>query len=146
MVRRFFFCFVWLLCPQYLISRALLMFIAAALLFFATGLVGRAFCGYFCFQTLWTDAFIFIEKWVQGERPARIRLYKQPWNAEKVAKYGATHGLWLLLSFITAYSFIMYYGYAPELTRRFFAADLPFVAYFTVLILIVTTYVAAALA
>jgi cytochrome c oxidase accessory protein FixG len=63
-----------------------------------------------------------------------------------VAKYGATHSLWLLLAFITAYSFIMYYGYAPELTRRFFTADLPFVAYFTVLILTVTTYVAAALA
>ncbi|MBU1691170.1 MAG: cytochrome c oxidase accessory protein CcoG [Gammaproteobacteria bacterium] len=146
MVGRRFFIFDLVFYPQDLISLALLLFIAAALLFFATGLVGRAFCGYFCFQTLWTDAFIFIEKWVQGERPARIRLYKQPWNMEKVAKYGATHGLWLLLSFWTAYSFIMYYGYAPELTQRFFTADLPFVAYFTVLILTVTTYVAAALA
>jgi len=146
MVGRRFFIFDLVFYPQDLISLALLLFIAAATLFFATGLVGRAFCGYFCFQTLWTDAFIFIEKWVQGERPARIRLYKQPWNAEKVAKYGATHGLWLLLSFLTAYSFIMYYGYAPELTRRFFTADLPFVAYFTVMILTVTTYVAAALA
>lgn len=146
MVGRRFFIFDLVFYPQDLISLALLLFIAAATLFFATGLVGRAFCGYFCFQTLWTDAFIFIEKWVQGERPARIRLYKQPWNAEKVAKYGATHALWLLLAFITAYSFIMYYGYAPELTRHFFTGDLPFVAYFTVLILTVTTYVAAALA
>ncbi|WP_041673506.1 cytochrome c oxidase accessory protein CcoG [Sulfuricella denitrificans] len=146
MVGRRFFIFDLVFYPQDLISLSLLMFIAAALLFFTTGLVGRAFCGYFCFQTLWTDAFIFIEKWVQGERPARIRLHKQPWNAEKVAKYGATHGLWLLLAFITAYSFIMYFGYAPELTQRFFTVDLPFVAYFTVLILTVTTYVAAALA
>ncbi len=146
LVGRRFFVFDLVFYPQDLISLALLLFIAAALLFFATGLVGRAFCGYFCFQTLWTDAFIFIEQWVQGERPARIRLYKQPWNAEKVAKYGATHALWLLLAFITAYSFIMYYGYAPELTQRFFTADLPSVAYFTVLILTVTTYVAAALA
>ncbi len=146
MVGRRFFIFDLVFYPQDLISLSLLMFIAAALLFFATGLVGRAFCGYFCFQTLWTDAFIFIESWIQGERPARIRLYKQPWNAEKLVKYGTTHALWLLLAFITAYSFIMYYGYAPELTRRFFAADLPFVAYFTVLILTVTTYVAAALA
>lgn len=146
MVGRRFFIFNLVFYPQDLISLSLLMFIAAATLFFATGLVGRAFCGYFCFQTVWTDAFMLIEKWVQGERPARIRLYKQPWNVEKVAKYGATHGLWLLLAFITAYSFIMYYGYAPELTRRFFAGDLPFVAYFTVLILTVTTYAAAGLA
>ncbi|MBZ0306047.1 MAG: 4Fe-4S binding protein, partial [Anaerolineae bacterium] len=93
MVGRRFFIFDLVFYPQDLISLSLLMFIAAALLFFATGLVGRAFCGYFCFQTLWTDAFIFIESWIQGERPARIRLYKQPWNAEKLVKYGATHAL-----------------------------------------------------
>jgi cytochrome c oxidase accessory protein FixG len=146
MVGRRFFIFDLVFYPQDLISLALLLFIAAALLFFVTGLVGRAFCGYFCFQTLWTDAFIFIESWIQGERPARIRLHKQPWNAEKAAKYGATHVLWLLLSFLTAYSFIMYFGYAPDLTRHFFTAELPSVAYFTVLILTATTYVAAALA
>jgi cytochrome c oxidase accessory protein FixG len=89
---------------------------------------------------------MFIESWVQGERPARIRLHKQPWNAEKIGKYTLTHLLWLLLSFFTAYTFIMYYGYAPELTQRFFTGDLPFVAYFTVLILTLTTYVAAGLA
>lgn len=146
MVGRRFFIFDLVLYPQDLISLSLLLFIAAALLFFVTGLVGRAFCGYFCFQTLWTDAFIFIESWIQGERPARIRLHKQAWNAEKIFKYSLTHGLWLLLSFVTAFTFILYYGYAPELTVRFFSGTLPFVAYFTVLILTLTTYAAAALA
>ncbi len=146
MVGRRFFIFDLVLYPQDLISLSLLLFIAAALLFFVTGLVGRAFCGYFCFQTLWTDAFIFIEKWVQGERPARIRLHKQPWNAEKITKYSVTHILWFAFSFVTALSFILYFGYAPELTVRFFTGTLPFVAYFTVLILTLTTYAAAALA
>jgi cytochrome c oxidase accessory protein FixG len=146
MVGRRFFIFDLVLYPQDLISLSVLLFIAAALLFFITGLVGRAFCGYFCFQTLWTDAFIFIEKWIQGERPARIRLHKQAWNAEKIAKYALTHALWLLLSFLTAYSFILYFGYAPELTARFFVGTLPLVAYSTVLILTLTTYAAAGLA
>ncbi|MEN6629149.1 MAG: cytochrome c oxidase accessory protein CcoG [Sulfuricella sp.] len=146
MVGRRFFIFDLVFYPQDLISLSFLLFISAALLFFVTGLVGRAFCGYFCFQTVWTDAFIFIEKWVQGERPARLRLLKQPWNSEKIAKLGFTHVLWLLLSFLTAYSFIMYYGYAPELTQRFFVGDLPPVAYFTVVILTLTTYAAAGLA
>ena len=146
MVGRRFFIFDLVFYPQDLISLSLLLFIAAAMLFFVTGLVGRAFCGYFCFQTLWTDAFVFIESWVQGERPARIRLHKQPWNAEKIGKYTLTHAMWLLLAFITAYTFVMYFGYAPELTRRFFAGDLPSVAYFTALILTLTTYVAAGLA
>lgn len=146
MVGRRFFIFDLVLYPQDLISLSLLLFIAAALLFFVTGLVGRAFCGYFCFQTLWTDAFIYIESLIQGERPARIRLHKQNWNAEKIFKYSLTHALWLLLSFITAFTFILYYGYAPELTVRFFAGSLPSVAYLTVLILTGTTYAAAALA
>jgi len=146
MVGRRFFIFDLVVYPQDLISLSLLLFIAAALLFFVTGLLGRAFCGYFCFQTLWTDAFIFIESWIQGERPARIRLYKQAWNAEKIFKYGLTHALWLLLSFWTAYTFILFFGYAPELTARFFVGTLPLVAYSSVLILTLTTYAAAALA
>jgi len=75
--------------PQDVIWLALLLFLAAILLFFVTGLVGRAFCGYFCFQTLWTDFFIWIEHKIQGERPARVRLYRQPWDREKVLKVGA---------------------------------------------------------
>jgi polyferredoxin len=84
--------------PQDVIWLALLLFIAAILLFFVTGLVGRAFCGYFCFQTLWTDFFIWIEHKVQGERPARVRLHRQPWDREKVLKVGGTHALWMLAS------------------------------------------------
>lgn len=146
MVGRRFFIFDLVVYPQDLISLSLLLFIAAAMLFFVTGLVGRAFCGYFCFQTLWTDVFIFIERWVQGERPARLRLHKQPWNAEKFLKLGATHALWLLFAFWTAYTFVMYFGYAPQLTRSLFTGELPFVAYFTILILTTTTYVAAGFA
>jgi len=146
MVGRRFFILDLVLYPQDLISLSVLLFIAAALLFFITGLVGRAFCGYFCFQTLWTDVFITIEKWVQGERPARLKLHNQAWNGEKIAKYGLTHTLWLLVSFLTAYSFILYFGYAPELTARFFAGSLPLVAYSTVLIISLTTYAAAGLA
>ena len=145
MVGRRFFIFDMALFPQDLISLSLLLFVSAATLFFVTGLVGRAFCGYFCFQTIWTDAFIFIERWIQGERPARLRLHKQPWNLEKTSKKFATHALWLALSFWTACTFILFFGYAPELTARFFAGSLPSVAYFTVLIITLTTYAGAGL-
>nr|WP_124946259.1 cytochrome c oxidase accessory protein CcoG [Sulfurirhabdus autotrophica] len=146
MVGRRFFLFDLVVYPQDVFWLALLLFLAAVLLFFVTGLVGRAFCGYFCFQTLWTEAFILVERLVQGERPARIRLYKQPWNAEKVGKFALTHSVWLLLSFWTALTFILYYGYAPALTVDFFTGNAAQVAYFTVMILTATTYVAAGLA
>lgn len=140
---RKFYIFDLVVYPQDIFWLSLLLFIAGALLFFVTGLIGRAFCGYFCFQTLWTDAFIGIERLVQGERPARQRLHKQPWGGEKLAKLGLTHVLWLLWSFWTAFTFILYYGHAPELSVRFFSGEAPSVAYFTVLVLTATTYVAA---
>lgn len=145
MVGRKFYLFNLVVYPQDIFWLALLLFIAAVLLFFVTGLVGRAFCGYFCFQTIWTDAFMKIEHLIQGERPARIRLYKQPWNAEKIRKYGLTHALWLLLSFWTALTFIFYYGYAPQLWVDFFTGQGAHVAYVTAFILTTTTYAAAGL-
>ena len=131
--------------PQDVIWLALLLFIAAILLFFVTGLVGRAFCGYFCFQTLWTDFFIWIEHAIQGERPARVRLYRQPWNREKVLKVGSTHALWLLASFWTGLTFVAYFAYAPQLVVAFFTGQAAAAAYITVSILALSTYTAAGL-
>jgi cytochrome c oxidase accessory protein FixG len=131
--------------PQDVIWLALLLFIAAILLFFVTGLVGRAFCGYFCFQTLWTDFFIWIEHKVQGERPARVRLYRQPWDREKVIKVGGTHALWVLASFWTGLTFVAYFAYAPQLVVDFFSGQAAAAAYITVGILTLSTYVAAGL-
>jgi cytochrome c oxidase accessory protein FixG len=108
-----------------------------------TGIAGRVFCGYFCFQTLWTDVFVLIERLVQGERPARIRLSKQPMNGEKALKLGLTHLLWLLVAFATGLSFVLYWGNAPELIVDFFTGQAPFAAYGTALFLTATTYVMA---
>jgi cytochrome c oxidase accessory protein FixG len=131
--------------PQDVIWLALLLFIAAILLFFVTGLVGRAFCGYFCFQTLWTDFFIWIEHKIQGERPARIRLYRQPWDREKVLKVGGTHALWILASFWTGLTFVAYFAYAPQLVVDFVTGQAASAAYITTGILTLSTYAAAGL-
>lgn len=131
--------------PQDVIWLALLLFIAAILLFFVTGLVGRAFCGYFCFQTLWTDFFMWIEHKIQGERPARVRLYRQPWEREKILKVGGTHAAWLLASFWTGLTFVAYFNYAPQLVVDFLTGQAAAAAYITISILTVTTYVAAGL-
>ena len=131
--------------PQDVFWLALLLFIAAVFLFFMTVLVGRAFCGYFCFQTLWTDAFIWLEKLFQGERPARLRLMRAPWsNKEKLLKVGGTRLAWGLMSFWTALTFILYFGYAPQLVASFFTGQAPAAAYITTLALTTTTYLAAA--
>lgn len=142
---RRFFIFDLIVYPQDIFWLALLLFIAAALLFFATGLIGRAWCGYFCFQTLWSDLFIYIEQWIQGERPARLRLKKQAWNAEKIGKIGLSHSLMVLVSFWTGLTFVAYFTYAPQLMQDFFSGQAAQAAYVTVFILTVTTYVAGGL-
>lgn len=140
---RRFFIFDLIVYPQDIFWLAMLLFIAAALLFFTTGLIGRAWCGYFCFQTLWSDLFIWIEHRIQGERPARLRLKNQPWNAEKLLKVGGSHALMILISFWTAVTFAAYFSYAPEFVVRLFSGEAAQAGYITVVVLTITTYLAA---
>ena len=123
-----------------------LLVIAAFLLFFVTSLAGRVFCGYFCFQTLWTDVFVFIERLVQGERNARIKLSQAAWSFEKMLKIGLTHFLWFMVALLTGLSFTLYWGDAPELIIQMLKGEAPFAAYATTLFLTLTTYVMAGLA
>ncbi len=145
LVAKKFYVFGLVVYAQDIFWLAALLFLAAVLLFFSTALVGRAFCGYFCFQTLWTDAFREIEKLIQGDRVKRMRLDKQPWNKEKIVKKVTTHFFWLLLSFWTGLTFVLYWGYAPELIVRFFTGQAPSAAYITAFGLMITTYIAAGL-
>jgi cytochrome c oxidase accessory protein FixG len=143
---RRFYLFDLVVYPQDIFWLAGLLMIAALLLFFVTGIAGRVFCGYFCFQTLWTDVFMFLERRIQGERPARIRLSKQPWNGEKFLKLGATHAAWLMVAFATGLGFVLYWADAPTLVRDFFTGQAPNAAYITAGLLTLTTYTFAGLA
>ncbi len=143
---RIFYLFGMIVNPQDIFWLAAILMIAAFLLFFVTGIAGRAFCGYFCFQTLWTDVYILIEHLVQGERPARIRLDKSGWSGERILKKTVTHVLWLAVAFITGLTFTLYWGDAYALFGQFFEGTAPFPAYATTLFLTLTTYVMAGLA
>lgn len=146
LVTRRFFIFDVVTYPQDIFWLSMLLFIAAALLFFVTGLIGRAWCGYFCFQTLWSDLFMMIEHWIQGERPARLRLRKQPWNVERILKIGSSHLLMILISFWTGITFVAYFTYAPQFVHDFFTGQAAQVAYFTVILLMTTTYLCGGIA
>ncbi len=145
-VDRHFYIFGLVVYAQDIFWLAGLLLIAAMLLFFITGILGRVFCGYFCFQTLWTDVFIFIEYLVQGERNARIKLINSEWNNNKIFKKIFTHFLWILMSLVTGLTFTLYWGYAPELLEQVLTGSAPFAAYATTLFLATTTYFMAGLA
>lgn len=112
----------------------------------SASLYGRMFCGFFCFQTLWTDAFRSIERFFQGEAQARLRLRKEPWTLIKFTKIGMTHFAWLSLSFATALTFTLYFWDANILFAKIFDGSAPIAAYTAVIALTATTYVAAGLA
>ena len=132
--------------PQDMFLLAGFLILAAWLLFFVTGLVGRAFCGYFCFQTLWTDLFMKVEALVQGDRNKRMRLEKQPWNGEKIFKKGLTLLIWTAIAFWTGFTFTAYWADAPQLFVDFFTGNAVSAAYITTGILTATTLVAAGFA
>ncbi len=143
---RNFYLFDLVVHAQDLFWLAGLLMIAALLLFFVTGIAGRVFCGYFCFQTLWTDLFMLVERLVQGDRVARIRLDKGPWDINRILRKSGTHLLWLVAAFWTGLTFTLYWENAPQLLVDWFTGKAPFAAYATTLFLTATTYVMAGLA
>ena len=145
-VHRRFYLFDLTVYAQDIFWLAGFLVIAAFLLFFVTGIAGRVFCGYFCFQTLWTDVFMLIERLVQGDRNARIKLHQGSWTTEKKIKIGLTHLLWIAVAFLTGLSFTLYWDNAPELVIHMLTGEAPFAAYATTLFLMTTTYVMAGLA
>lgn len=143
---RKFYLFDLIVHAQDIVWLAGILIIAALLLFFVTGVWGRVFCGYFCFQTLWTDVFMFLERLIQGERPARMKLAESPWNAEKIFKISTTYLAWLLVAFLTGLAFTLYWGDAYELIGDMFILQAPFAAYATTIFLTLTTFVMAGVA
>lgn len=109
--------------PQEVYYLTGILILAAIGLFFITSLFGRVWCGYLCFQTVWTDLFVWVERIVQGDRNARKKLREGPWTWEKVRKMAITHFIWLVIAWCTAGSFVLYFNDAPTLVRSFFELD-----------------------
>lgn len=121
---RKFYLFGMVLWPQDIIYLAILLIISAYALFLFTAVAGRLFCGYACPQTVYTQIMMWIERKVEGDRVARIRLDEQPWNARKIRLKVAKHSLWILFSIWTGFTFIGYFAPIRELPAHFMAFTL----------------------
>ena len=69
--------------------------------FLATALFGRVWCGYSCPQTVWTDLYVAVERWIEGDRNKRIKLDKAPWSADKIRKKVLKHAIWIVIGMAT---------------------------------------------
>lgn len=138
--RRFYFFFIeiW---PQEFIFVAGLLVMAGFGLFLITAAVGRAWCGYTCPQTVWVDLFLVVERAIEGDRNARMKLDAGPWTVAKVWKRVLKHSIWLSIAVATGGAWIFYFADAPTLGFDFVTGQAAAVAYITVAILTATTYV-----
>ena len=115
LVERKFYIFGLVFWPQDVIYLAALLIVSAYALFLVTAIAGRLFCGYACPQTVYTQMFMWIENWVEGERNARIKLDKAPLDGRKIRLKLTKHLLWGLLSLWTGLTLVGFFTPVSEL-------------------------------
>ncbi|MFN8829423.1 MAG: cytochrome c oxidase accessory protein CcoG [Labrys sp. (in: a-proteobacteria)] len=143
--RKFYFFFVeiW---PQELYYVVGLLILAAVMLFLMNAVAGRLWCGYLCPQTVWTDLFFAVERFVEGDRRERMKKHGQPLTARRVGELGLKHFLWLMIAWWTGGAWVLYFADAPTLVWQLATLQAPMVAYLWIGILTATTYLLAGFA
>ena len=116
-----FFVTLW---PQDFFYLAVMLIIAGLTLFFVTALAGRIWCGYACPQTVWTEAFLWIERKVEGDRMKQQKLDALPLNGRKFRIKATKHFLWLAFAAWTGFTFVGYFTPIIELGQRLLTLDL----------------------
>jgi len=122
----FFFIEIW---PQEVYYLTGLLIIAALSLFFISSLLGRVWCGFACWQTVFTDVFVWIERLFQGERNQRMALDKGPWTLGKLGRKAATQAGWIIVSLLFGLGFVLYFENAPSLVGNLISGEAGIVQY-----------------
>ncbi len=106
---RRFYIFGLVLYPQDFIYLTGLLIVSAYALFLFTAVAGRLWCGFACPQTVYTEIFMWVERHIEGDRMARMRLDKAPLSVEKVLRKTAKQLAWIAIGLWTGFSFVGYF-------------------------------------
>ena len=115
---RKFYIFGLGLWPQDVIYLSVLLILSALSLFLFTAVAGRVWCGYACPQTVYTEIFSWIERKIEGDRLARIRLDAAPLSLEKFVIKALKHSAWFVVALWTGYTFVGYFTPIQDLGIR----------------------------
>ena len=129
---RQFYLFNVTILPQDVWMLAMVLLFFALLLAAVTSVAGRVYCGYFCFQTVWTDIFTWIEEKLEGAANKRMKLDQAPWDAHKIRIKVVKHSIWLLIGVLTGITFTLYFSDAFELWQAYVTLQAPMIAWITV--------------
>lgn len=140
---RKFYIFGLVLWPQDVFYMAIILMLSAYGLFLFTALAGRLFCGYACPQTVYTEIFMWIERWVEGDRVQRMRLDESPWSVKKLRIKATKQFLWILVGIWTGFTFIGYFAPIRDLPWQVLDLDLSVAQWFWFLFYGFMTYLMA---
>ncbi len=140
--RRFYFFFIELW-PQEVYYFTGLLILAAMTLFMMNAIAGRVWCGYLCWQTVWTDLFYAVERWVEGDRRDRMMKDKKGWTFQHIREVATKHFLWLMIAWWTGGAWVLYFADAPTLVKDLATFQAPVLSYIWIGILTFTTYIFA---
>lgn len=129
--------------PQDFWMLSLLLLFFAILLAMVTAMAGRVWCGFFCFQTVWTDVFTWIEEKLEGSPQKRRKLEDAPWDFQKIRIKVTKHALWLLISLATGISFVAWFTDAFQLWENIVSLQLSIVSLAVIAMFILGTYILA---
>ena len=118
LVERKFYIFGLVLWPQDVVFLSLLLIISALGLFLVTAVAGRVWCGYACPQSVYTEIFMWIERRIEGDRSARMKLDAAPMSMRKLGLRTAKHGAWATLALWTGFTFVGYFTPIRELAAE----------------------------
>ena len=138
--RRFYFFWIeiW---PHEFYFVAGLLIMAGLGLFLFTSALGRVWCGYACPQTVWTDLFILVERWIEGDRNARLRLHRQKkWDFRKLRLRLTKWAAWLIIAVATGGAWVFYFADAPTLAWDLVTLNAHPIAYTTIAVMTGTTF------
>ena len=96
--------------PQDFYLLVLSMLIGFVFIILFTVIFGRIFCGWMCPQTIFMEmVFRKVEYLIEGDRAKQIKLDKQKWDAEKIAKKLLKWLIFAIISFLIANVFLAYF-------------------------------------
>jgi cytochrome c oxidase accessory protein FixG len=121
--------------PQEIYYLTGILLLSAILLFLMSAVAGRVWCGFLCWQTVYTDLFVAVERLVIGDRAQRIAFERQPNSAGKIARKAAINLAWAAISAACGIGFTLWFGDAFEMLRDIFTgrASPPVYAFIAIL-------------
>ena len=132
--------------PQEIYYLTAILLIGAIIMFATANVFGRLWCGFLCIQTVWTDIFWAIERWVEGERSARIRMDKSNLSVNKFIRRTIKYILWVLVSIATGGAWVMYFVDAPTFIMDAINFNISYGALSMVILFSSTTFIFAGFA